>query len=104
MGTAEGAEGPAAALGLPGPSAAEDQAEPAAPSDGLAPTLRQAIESAKALIAKAEGVLPSANAEDAVELQGMLADLRNAVQNQSEEQIRAAMREVEDLVFYLEDA
>ena len=104
LGTVEGAAGPEAILRLPGPAASGGEPEAASPGDGLAPALRQAIESAKALIAKAEAVLPSANAEDALELQGMLADLRNAIQIQSEEKIRAAMREVEDLVFYLEDA
>ena len=34
----------------------------------------------------------------------MLTDLRDAIQNQSEEQIRTAIREIEDLIFYLEDA
>ncbi|MGP0064793.1 MAG: Hsp70 family protein, partial [Isosphaeraceae bacterium] len=101
MGTAEGAGAP---LGLTGPSEAGEPAEAAEPADGKAPSLRELIASAKALVAKAEGVLPSANAEDAVELQGMLADLHDAIQMQSEERIRAAMREVEDLVFYLEDA
>ena len=59
---------------------------------------------AKALMAKAEAVLPKANAEDAAELQAMLSDLRNAIDNQSEAEIRSAMQEIEDLVFYLEDA
>ena len=104
MGTVEGQEVSGATLGLPGPAAASDAARESAPEDGLAPSLREAITSAKALIAKAEVVLPSTNAEDAVELQAMLTDLRKAIQSQSEEPIRAAMREVEDLVFYLEDA
>ncbi len=46
------------------------------PIGELPPTLRQAIESAKALAAKAERVLPDANAEDAEELRAMLADLQ----------------------------
>ncbi len=103
MGTAEGAEALESPRGLPGPDAGGDGAETAPTDDGLAPTLREAIAAGRTLIAKAEGVLPEANAEDAVELQGMLTDLRDAIQAQSEERIRAAMREIEDLVFYLED-
>ena len=55
-------------------------------------------------MAKAERVLPSANAEDADELRAMLDDLRNAVQARSPSTSGPCMREVEDLVFYLEDA
>jgi molecular chaperone DnaK len=92
------------ARGLPAPSGAEPAAESAGPADELAPGLRQAIQSAEALAAKAEQVLPSANEEDAEELRAMLADLRAAIARHDEDAIRASMREVEDLVFYLEDA
>ncbi len=54
--------------------------------------------------AKAERVLPSANAEDADELRAMLADLHGAVDAASVDRIRAVLHELEDLVFYLEDA
>jgi molecular chaperone DnaK len=70
----------------------------------LEPALRHAIESAQALSAKAERVLPSANAEDAAELSTMLADLKGAIHRHSEGDIRSSMRRIEDLVFYLEDA
>jgi molecular chaperone DnaK len=70
----------------------------------LEPALRRAIESAQALSAKAERVLPSANAEDAAELSTMLADLKGAIHRHSEDDIRSSMRRIEDLVFYLEDA
>jgi molecular chaperone DnaK len=70
----------------------------------LEPALRRAIESAQALSAKAERVLPSANAEDAAELSTMLADLKGAIQRHSEGDIHSSMRRIEDLVFYLEDA
>ena len=42
----------------------------------MTPGLRQAIESAQALVAKAKSWVPDANAEDAEELRAMLADLR----------------------------
>ena len=76
---------------------------PSTPIGELPPTLRQAIESAKALAAKAERILPDANAEDADELRAMLADLRAAIDRRAEDEIRNVTHEVEDLVFYLED-
>src|SRR5579883_1622389 len=99
-------EEPAAVLRLPAPEETETEpgAAAAVPADGLAPALRQVIQSAQALVAKAEQVLPSANEEDAGELQAMLADLRAAIGRRDADAIRASMREVEDLVFYLEDA
>ena len=45
------------------------------PTTRSLPRLREAIESAEALVAKAKRVLPEANAEDAEELRAMLADL-----------------------------
>ncbi len=72
--------------------------------DDLDPDLRQAIEHAEALAAKASRVLPQANAEDAKELRAMLDDLRSAIESEAEDRIRSIIREVEDLVFYLEDA
>ena len=69
----------------------------------LSPDLRHAVETAQALAAKARGLLPTANAEDADELRAMLADLDGAVERRSEDDIRTAFREVEELVFYLED-
>jgi molecular chaperone DnaK len=89
---------------LPAPSGPEDRAGAPAPAEAGDPALRQAIESAQALITKAEQVLPSANEEDAAELRAMLDDLRAAIGRRSEEQIRSILREVEEMVFYLEDA
>ena len=66
------------------------------------PELHSALEAAGAMRAKAERVLPVANAEDADELRAMLEDLEAAVDSGSAERIRAVLREVEDLVFYLE--
>jgi hypothetical protein len=73
------------------------------PHEDLTPTLRQAIDSAKALAVKAERLLPDSNPEDAQELRTMLADLYAAIDRRAEDQIRNVTHEVEDLVFYLED-
>jgi hypothetical protein len=70
----------------------------------MAPSLKSAIDAARALSAKADQLLPGANAEDAEELRAMLDDLRASVELRSEDRIRNILREVEDLVFYLQDA
>jgi molecular chaperone DnaK len=98
-------EEPPSVLRLPAPEETETEPGAAAvPAADLAPALRQVIQSAQALAAKAEQVLPSANEEDAEELQAMLADLRAAISRRDADAIHASMREVEDLVFYLQDA
>jgi molecular chaperone DnaK len=86
-------EEPEMAPGLPAP---------AGDGEPVDPELRSAIEAAEALRTKAERVLPEANAEDADELRAMLDDLRAATESQSAERIRSVLREIEDLVFYLE--
>ena len=100
---AEGSEIEGQILSLPGAdsprkAAAETQEET------MAPSLRVAVETARKLIAKAEGLLPGANPEDASELRALLSDLRSAIDRRSEEDIQATSREIEDIVFYLEDA
>ena len=67
------------------------------------PALTKAVAAANALTAKANALLPGANEEDADELRAMLTDLEAAVKRQSEADIVAASREIEELVFYLED-
>jgi molecular chaperone DnaK len=80
-------------LGLPAP---DDTGEP------IDPELRPALEAAEAMRIKANRVLPEANAEDADELRAMVSDLDDAVESGSAERIRSVLREIEDLVFYLE--
>ncbi len=89
MGPAE-AEEP---LGLPAPGEAAEAGDP---------ELRSALEAAEALCAKADQILPGANAEDREELTAMLDDLRSAIESRQVDRIRSVLREVEDLVFYLE--
>jgi molecular chaperone DnaK len=81
------------ALSLPAPGEA---------AEAVDPELQSALDAANALQAKAERVLPQANAEDAEELRAMLNDLRDAISNRSPDRIRGVLREIEDLVFYLE--
>ena len=79
MGTASGPDEPARSLAGP---AADPTAPPQSTDEAVDPALRQAIETAEALAAKAERVLPEANAEDADELRAMLDDLRAAVESE----------------------
>jgi molecular chaperone DnaK len=81
----------------------EEIESPAEADEALPAPLREAIESANALIAKAGRVRGGANAEDAAELDAMISDLNAAIERRSEDDIRKIAAEVEDLVFYLED-
>ncbi len=59
---------------------------------------------AQALIEKGERLLSSVADEDAEDLQSALTAMREAVQAGDEERLRKVRPELEDLVFYLEDA
>ena len=80
-------------LALPAPA-------PAPAAAPLSPVLRSAVD----LVAKASRVLAGANAEDAAELEALLVDLRAAIGRGAEEEVGRIAHEVEDIVFYLEDA
>jgi molecular chaperone DnaK len=81
----------------------EHELDNATVEDARLQGVRQATVSAHTLLAKAKGLLPSANAEDAEELRAMLTDLEAALARGVEDDIRAVSREVEEIVFYLED-
>jgi molecular chaperone DnaK len=85
--------------GTDAPAPADQEGE----TEALPPSLRRALDQARALLSKAEHVLPRANPEDADELKAMLTDLRAALGRRSEDEINTIKAEVEDLVFYLED-
>ena len=89
-------------LSLQGPSArhiheADDQAAT------MAPSLRAVVDSANKLAAKAERIIPGANDADASELRALLNSLRSAIERRSEDEIEGISREIEDIIFYLED-
>ena len=94
-----------------GPGAASPAAgtEPAAPgetasTEGLPAELKEAILKAEDIIFKAERVAADANPEDAEEVGGLVARLRAAIARRSPEEMDAAVAELEDLVFYVQDA
>jgi molecular chaperone DnaK len=82
----------------------EDEPADASSNKTMDPRLREAVETAQALVAKAKSLESDANPDDADELHAMLVDLQSAIDRGSEKEIRAALHEVEELVFYLEDA
>lgn len=67
------------------------------------PELRDALGAARALLDAASRVAPDAAAEDAAELRALAADLQLAVDRRSLDGIRKASKEIEEIVFYLED-
>lgn len=72
-------------------------------SEPLEGELAEAIQAANALIASAGRVERGAATEDAAELDSLLTDLQSAVARRSLEEIRSASKEIEEIVFYLED-
>jgi len=69
----------------------------------LDPELRDAIDTARALIARSREAATGAAVEDAEELQALVTDLQRAIERQSIDDIRRIAAEVEDIVFYLQD-
>ncbi len=71
--------------------------------DPVPQALREAIESAEDVTNQANRVLATANAQDALELRNLLAELDSAIVRQDEPEVRSILQKVEDLVFYLQD-
>jgi len=67
-------------------------------------TLRQAIESGRSILQKARRLTAGVSPENAADLQERSDALEQALEGRSEDEIRSLARELEDLVFYLEDA
>jgi molecular chaperone DnaK len=82
----------------------EDVGHRGSHQDELAPALREVLERAQALANQAQRVVATANAQDAEELRTMLAALNAAITRRDEAEIRSLLQEVEDLLFYLQDA
>lgn len=104
-----GGEIPGVAPGSPTGGEPEDLGgallEPLPSSEGeLSLPLREAIEAAESLLARAKTILPTANAEDRVELRSLITELQAAIQERDLDEVRFLAHKVEDLVFYLQDA
>lgn len=81
-----------------------DTTEAASTSGKPGSELQQAIAAAHVQIAKVDELRGSASAEDAAEMKGLVQDLQAAVSRESLDDIRRVTAELEDLVFYLNDA
>jgi molecular chaperone DnaK len=69
----------------------------------LPPELKQAIDQAQELIAKAERIAPNVNMEDAEEIRELVGELRAAIAERRRRVIEEILPRLEDLVFYLQD-
>ncbi|HUY34825.1 MAG TPA: Hsp70 family protein [Pirellulales bacterium] len=67
------------------------------------PELSAAVANAQSLIEKAGFVESGAHAEDAGELKGLIADLREAMARRATDEITRIAAQIEDIVFYLQD-
>lgn len=81
-----------------------DEERPGDAPGELNSELGKAIERANALIAKSNQLQAKASSEDAAEMNGFVEDLRAAVSRDSLDDIRRISAELEDLIFYLNDA
>ena len=83
------------------------RSKPAVPTadhrETLTPALMTLAETANQLIARAQRVLLDANPADAAELESLTTNLNKAIDRRSESEIQMISREIEDIVFYLED-
>ena len=82
----------------------EETPEGVAQSPKGSTELQRAVEAAEAQIAKAASLEAAASKEDAAEMKGLIQDLRAAVERGVLADIRRITTELEDLIFYLNDA
>ncbi|HUT90081.1 MAG TPA: Hsp70 family protein [Thermoguttaceae bacterium] len=89
--------------GPPPTDAGQEDAQTAADAD-LPPELKKTIAKGRELIAKAEQIAPGANPEDAEEMLELAGKLQAAIAELRQAEIDQILPELEDLVFYLQDA
>ena len=69
----------------------------------LDPALREAMDTARALLAKSTPLVATANSADADEMKSLIGELQQALDRRDAGEIRRISAELEDLVFYLAD-
>jgi molecular chaperone DnaK len=89
----------------------EEMEETEVAEDGAMPTLmpgpregQREVVQAKALLEKAERLLPNVQAEDRVEVERLMGRVRTALTDRQWAQLTTASNELADILFYLEDA
>jgi molecular chaperone DnaK len=70
----------------------------------IPPELADAIGRSEALIAKAQGIAPNASSEDRQEIEHLIERLRSTIAERSLSQIQQVNAQLEDILFYLQDA
>jgi molecular chaperone DnaK len=70
----------------------------------ISPELKALLEEAHEVITRSEPLVENAAPEDAEELRTLLARLRSAIQQRSGTEMKETLSDLEDLVFYLQDA
>jgi molecular chaperone DnaK len=78
--------------------------QPAAASADLPPEMADLIERCQRLIAKSQPCAAQANPADAEEMQHLVERLRKAIAGRSQTDMQDIVGQLEDLVFYLQDA
>ena len=86
-------------------SSADSESAPDFDEDGTIPAeMKELLEEANEVIARSEPLVESAAPEDAEELRELLTRLRSAIQRRSGTELKETLSDLEDLVFYLQDA
>ena len=78
--------------------------EPVSASADLPAEMFELIDRCEQLIAKSEQLVEQSNPADAAEMRQFVEQLRTAIAQRSQADIGAVVAELEDLVFYLQDA
>jgi ElaB/YqjD/DUF883 family membrane-anchored ribosome-binding protein len=77
---------------------------PLSPSDGLPAEMAQLIDRCEQLIAKSEQLAEQSNPADASEMRQLVRQIREAIARHSQADMERFVPQLEDLVFYLQDA
>jgi molecular chaperone DnaK len=85
-------------------AAASPNSLPMSGDRDLSPDLADAMEKARELIEKSEQLVEQASSEDGDEMKQLVDKLRSAISDKSLPAIESTMAQLDDLVFYLQDA
>jgi molecular chaperone DnaK len=84
--------------------AAEGSATAGRTGQAESPEWQEKVRESESLVAKARKMASQAHPEDQQEIERLLGDIRRQIDAQSADELSATLAELEDLVFYLEDA
>jgi hypothetical protein len=90
--------------GLAPVATADGTALAAGDDAGLSAEWKEMVAKSLSLVSKAERIAPEATEEDRREIEQLIERLRRAVGERSADEVEKVAAELEDLVFYLQDA